>query len=357
MLDQFKIRLKSFPLVFSFLKQIQQALYILGDSLKEPGFLLQSKRNLKGVDLLIIAGSQQLIDYVAGGPWGHPYTIFKWVLLARANNTKVAFVSCGAGPIQSALSKFFIRTSLSLASYRSFRDEVSRKCIKELGGPGQDHVFPDLVYSLYINHGKSDTVSSTSRHIVGINPVPFFDAEGWVGGGARAYEVYIEKLVSFASWLVDRGYAILFFPTQLRADPPVIDDLRRLIKLNSNPNIEQNIIDFPIHSFGDLLSALSMTDLIVATRFHGIVIPYLLNKPILGIAYANKTDALMEQMGQREYGLDILHFNVESLQERFISLESKKDENKRIIAQRVSSHRESLEIQYKEIYKLLKHEK
>ena len=26
---------------------------------------------LKGVDLLIIAGSQQLNDYVAGGPWGY----------------------------------------------------------------------------------------------------------------------------------------------------------------------------------------------------------------------------------------------------------------------------------------------
>ena len=332
-------------------------MYMLADSLKEPGFLLQSNRNLKGVDLLIIAGSQQLIDYVAGGPWGHPFTIFKWVLLARANKAKVAFVSCGAGPIQSALSRFFIRTSLSLASYRSFRDEVSRKCIEELGGAGQDHVFPDLVYSLCINHWMSDAVSSTPRRIVGINPVPFFDAEGWVGGGARPYEIYLEKLVRFASWLVDRDYAIMFFPTQLRADPPVIADLQRLMKQNCNSNIEKNIIDYPIDSFSDLLSALSMTSLIVATRFHGIVIPYLLNKPILGIAYANKTDALMEMMGQREYGLDILHFTVESLQERFISLESKMEENKRLIAQRVSSHRESLELQYNEIFKLLESDK
>ena len=65
----------------------------------------------------------------------------------------------------------------------------------------------------------------------------------------------------------------------------------------------------------------------------------------------------MEMMGQREYGLDILHFTVESLQERFISLESKMEENKRLIAQRVSSHRESLELQYNEIFKLLESDK
>ena len=46
----------------------------------------------KGIDLLIIAGSQQLIDYI-GGPWAHSYTLFKWTLLAKAVNAKVAFVA------------------------------------------------------------------------------------------------------------------------------------------------------------------------------------------------------------------------------------------------------------------------
>ena len=53
--------------------------------------------------------------------------------MARARGAKIAFVSVGAGPISSSLSKLLFRWSLSLASYRSFRDEGSRKLIESLG--------------------------------------------------------------------------------------------------------------------------------------------------------------------------------------------------------------------------------
>lgn len=353
LLDRIKIKLKSFPLFFSFLKRIQKIWYVLVVSLKELPFILQSYRNMRGIDLLIIAGSQQLIDYVAGGPWGHPYTIFKWVLIAKANKTKVAFVSCGAGPINTILGRFFIRFSLSLANYRSFRDELSKKCVEHLGCADKNFVFPDLAYSLCINESVLDLSSSSHQLVVGINTIPFFDAQGWVGGGAHAYEIYIGKLICFALWLIQRDYKILLFPTQLRADPPVIEDMRRLISNNTKLDIEKNFIDFPVHSFTDLITAISMMDIVVATRFHGVVIPYLLNKPVLGIAYAKKTNELMKQMDQDEYALDILKFNMNLLHERFISLESKKEENKRKIAQWVKTNREALDYQYDLVFGLL----
>lgn len=353
LLGQVKIRLKTVPLVYLFLKKIQKIWHVLRASLKEPGFLLQCYRNLKGVDLLIIAGSQQLIDYVVGGPWGYPYTIFKWVLIAKAQKTKVAFVSCGAGPIQSPLGRFFIRTSLSLANYRSYRDEVSRKCIEQLGVFGHNPVFPDLVYGLCVKERAPDAHSSIAQPVVGINPLPFSDPQYWVGGSARNYEIYIREIANFALWLIQRGYAVLFFPTQLRVDPPVIEDIRIYMNKSSTLDIEKHIIDYPIHSFDDLTSAISMTDMIIATRFHGVVFSYLLNKPVLGIAYANKTNDLMEQMGQAEYALDILQFELKSLQERFISLESRKTAIKREIAQRILTHRQALDVQYDQVFRLL----
>jgi len=353
LVGQVKIRLKTFPLVYLFLKKTQTIWHVLGASLKEPGFLLQCYRNLKGVDLLIIAGSSQLIDYVAGGPWGHPYTVFKWVLIAKAHKIKVAFVSCGAGPIQSSLGRFFIRTSLSLANYRSYRDEVSMKCIEQLGVVGHNPVFPDLVYSLCVKETVQHANSSIARPIVGINPLPFLDPQYMIGANAGNYEIYIRKLADFASWLIQRGYAVLFFPTQIRADPPAIEDIRIYMNKSSTLDIEKHIIDYPVHSFDDLTSAISMTDMIIATRFHGVVLSYLLNKPVLGIAYANKTNDLMEQMGQAEYALDILQFELKSLQERFISLESRKTAIKREIAQRILTHRQALDVQYDQVFRLL----
>jgi len=353
-LERVKDGLKRVPLVYRFLRKIPQIFNILGASLKEPGFLLQCRRNLKGVDLLIVAGSQQLIDYVAGGPWGHPYTLFKWALIARAQKTKIAFVSCGAGPIQTPLGRFFIRTALSMANYRSYRDELSKACVEQLGVSGSDPVFPDLVYSLRVGEtAAGDNISPGARPVVGINPLPFLEPRYWVGGSAQNYEMYTGKLADFALWLVQRGYAVLFFPTQLRADPPVIKDIRTLMNKRGIPELEKNIIDYPVRSFDDLTSAISMTDMIVATRFHGVVLSYILNKPALGIAYAGKTNDLMEQMGQGEFALDILQFDLKSLQEQFVVLESRKTEIKKKLTQRISAHRQALDVQYERLFKLL----
>jgi polysaccharide pyruvyl transferase WcaK-like protein len=353
LLGQVKIRLKSFPLVYFFLKKIQKIWHVIGASLKELRFLLQCYRNLNGVDLLIIAGSQQLIDYIEGGPWGHPYTIFKWVLIAKFQKTKVAFVSCGAGPIQSSLGRCFIRTSLSLADYRSYRDEVSRKCIEQLGVLGHNPVFPDLAYSVCVKERVPDAHPSIAQPIVGINPLPFLDPQYWVGASDRNYKIYVREIANFALWLIQRGYAVLFFPTQLRADPPAIEDIRIYMNKSSTLDIEKHIVDYPIQSFEDLTSAISMTDMIIATRFHGVILSYLLNKPVLGIAYANKTNDLMEQMGQAEYALDILQCELNSLQQRFISLESRKTAIKREIAQRIWGHRQALDVQYDRVFRLL----
>src|SRR5437867_6151564 len=114
---------------------------------QELAFLARSYRTLRGTDLVLVAGSGQLNDYW-GGPWAFPFTLLKWSLLARASGAKMAFLSLGAGPLQTPLGKFFIKQALRRAHYRSYRDEDSRRCIAALGVPGEHLVVPDLVFSL-----------------------------------------------------------------------------------------------------------------------------------------------------------------------------------------------------------------
>jgi polysaccharide pyruvyl transferase WcaK-like protein len=52
----------------------------------EFSFLIESRRVLKSFDLLIISGGGQLTEW--GGPWAFPYTLFKWVMLARSADVK-----------------------------------------------------------------------------------------------------------------------------------------------------------------------------------------------------------------------------------------------------------------------------
>jgi polysaccharide pyruvyl transferase WcaK-like protein len=347
-----KTVLKKYQFLYAVLRRMKDSGLTFLGIIAELRFLIRCYRNVKGIDLFIVAGSQQLIDYV-GGPWEHSYNVFKWVLLAKAAKAKIVFLSVGAGPVRSTLGKFFVRKSLDLASYRSYRDETSQKVVQELGLSGEDGVFPDLVYSLQINAGSSSSGGDETLPIVGVNPVPFFDGQYWEGASPHEYAAYIGKLASFALWVTQRGYRILFFPTQLRLDPPVIADIKNAMQATANGHLEGQFVNKPINSFDDLVSAISMTSIVVATRFHGIVIPYLLNRPVLGIAYQKKTNDLMTQMGQSEYVVDIKSFDVHSLQTRFISLESRSTTIRNQIKERNVAFRHALRNQYDQLLNLV----
>src|SRR5258708_7210685 len=81
-----------------------------------------------------------------GGAWGFPYTIFKWVVLARSAGVRCILLNVGAGPLTRALSKFFVRQALLAADYVSFRDEKSRALVYEIGFTGESRVRPDSAY-------------------------------------------------------------------------------------------------------------------------------------------------------------------------------------------------------------------
>lgn len=350
--ERIKTRLKPFPLIYTLVKRINESLHFFLDSLGELIFLVKSINNLKRINLLIVSGSGQLFDYF-GGPWGNPYTIFKWSIIAKMLGTKVAFVSVGAGPINSSLSKFFIKQALSLASYYSYRDQSSKKLIEELGVPGGNPVFPDLVYSLQLTRIPSVSPPLSSVPLVGINPMPFFDHRYWPESNKCTYENYTRTLALFALWLLQTDHNVLFFHTQLRVDPYVIRDIKLIMASEGGGGYEHRLIDRPILTLEDLIAQISMTDIVVATRFHGILISYLLEKPVLGISYHKKTDDLMAQMGQSEYVLDISCLDLDFLIERFSALESNREIIKHGIEDKILEQRRALEMQYDCVLRLL----
>ena len=92
-----------------------------GILLHECLFLAKSLGIVRCLDILIISGGGQLLDSW-GGPWKFPYTIFKWIILAKLSRLECYFINVGAGPLEHSLSKYFIRCALLLANYISFRD-------------------------------------------------------------------------------------------------------------------------------------------------------------------------------------------------------------------------------------------
>ena len=352
--QRLKIWLKGYSRLFSWLKAIQAMVFIARNCVAEVAFIARGYQQLRGLDLLLITGSQQLNDY-NGGPWAFPYTLFKWSLLARLTGTKVAFLSVGVGPLRSRTGRLLAQRALNLAAYHSFRGRASKRFVEKLGVSGQPVASTDLVYSLRLEAADNSARDKASTRVVAINALPYFDERYWPESNSQVYSRYVSQMANFALWLLNRGYSIVFFPTQLRADPWAIADIREELERlwKGKASSKAKLLDWPTQSIEDLVATISAADFVVATRFHGIVIPFALGKPVLGIAYHSKSTDVMEQMGQRRYALDVNELNLPLLQERFAQLEAEGPSIQREIAGRLATVREDLDQQYDKVFRFL----
>ena len=181
---------------------------------------------LKGTDTLIVPGTGLLTDAFGLLSWG-PYNIFKWSVLAKLRGCRLLFVSVGAGPLHGRLGRFFVKSALALADYRSYRDNSSLEYLKEIGfTPSNDRVCPDLAFSL------PESLIPPVGRVRGGRPVVGL---GLMNSGAmysdstlsrETYRSYMESLVSLATWLLDRGYDVRLLIGEL-GDP--VSEFRRLL--------------------------------------------------------------------------------------------------------------------------------
>ena len=326
---------------------VRTAARLLGAALSEGRHAVASYRVLRATDLVIIAGSAQLMDNW-GGPWAFPFTLFKWSLLAKMRGASVAFASVGVGPLTTRIGRALIRRCLMRADYRSYREDSSRNLVRSLGVSGLDPVVPDLVFSMEQLDGGSQPERGTP--VVGINPMPLFDGSYWPEDDRPAYERYLETLARFADWLLGLGYEADFFPTQLRVDPGTIREIRgRMGRLPGSGRRDAGAM----RSLDDVLAAVRHMDIVVATRYHGTLFPLLLGKPVLSIAYQPKTRDLMRLVGQEQFAIDFRKLDLARLQERFLALVDDQQAFTRTVAQRIREARRALDRQYDRLLALI----
>src|SRR5262249_49356974 len=137
-------------------------------------FLFMCRRIIRSLDILVISGGGQLTE--KDGPWGFPYTIFKWILLARSVGVRCIFLNVGAGPLTSRLGSFFARQALQRSEYVSFRDDESRQLAYKIGFSSESWVCPDCAYGLEIETTTGDKRRG-SQAVVGFAPMPYPDVD------------------------------------------------------------------------------------------------------------------------------------------------------------------------------------
>lgn len=310
--------------------------------------LSRASRFLKNFDMFIVSGGGQLDDYW-GGPFHHPYTLFVWAFLARRHKIPFYIVSVGAGPLNARMSRLFDKWALSLAKYRSYRDADSKRFVKNIVGfDRNDPVYPDLAHSLKVNIEPQKPASD--KPIIGLGPMTYFDPRIWPESDSVIYSNYLNKLADFTTWLIDEGYKIVLFTGEAVHDRWTVDDLLALLNERGVEPSAGQIIDKQIETLEDLLSQLVKTDMVIASRFHGVLLSLRLHKPVVALSYHKKINELMADTGQADYCLSIADFDVESLKERFKCLEANLSEASSEIAQHISTYQAALAEQYRVIF-------
>ena len=108
---------------------------------------VNSIRTLWGTDALVVPGTGllRMLSLSTAGV----HDLFRWSIAARLCRCKILFVSVGAGPLYSRAGRFFVKTALSKADFRSYRDESSLRYLEGISfRAGNDPVYPDLSFSL-----------------------------------------------------------------------------------------------------------------------------------------------------------------------------------------------------------------
>lgn len=312
-------------------------------------FLVRSYRRLKGTDLVIVGGSGQLVDN-EGGPLNHPYNHLKWTILARMVGAKFFFLSVGAGPLLTRFGKWLIKRSLLLSQYRSFRDEYSRQLVESFGVAGPNIVCPDQAFSIVRDEGRAPG-SAGRRPVVGVAPIAYLDPRHWPEVDPVRYRTYVSEMAEVTRWLVDNGYDVLFFHTQVNGDDNVIPDI--LDRLGPSLSAEQrgHISEHPVRWFTDAFDAIAKTDYVIASRFHAVIFSYVMNRTVVAVSYDRKINNAMAAVGQSGFALDIRSFRANEVTDRFTALTAQPEGVRTGIRASVGEFRKQIEQQYDTIFR------
>jgi len=336
--------------VFYLLKATNTVLRLPSDVFRELLFLVSARRKLKSFDLFIISGGGQLTE--KGGPWEFPYTIFKWVVLARSAGVSCMFLNVGAGPLTHPLAKFFVKRALLAADYVSLRDDKSQTLVYKIGFTGESRVCPDNVYALEVAPTNRSPLEARAQPIVGFAPMAYPDRrESPAEKDQIAYNELIRKLAIFASWLVGQSYALTIFGTDIGVDPLAIEDLQLALLSHHGITSSQYVVDHSVKSAHDLLATISGMDYVVTCRFHGVVFAHLFKKPVLAIAHHPKVMDLMTDLELSNYCVDIRDFDLKLLIERFTSMVINTEEIKSRMAASLTRNKQRLRSQFDELFR------
>ena len=299
-------------------------------------------------EAVIVPGMGVLETTVPMRPWKTPYWIFLLSASGSLFGTKVALVSVGANVTNHRLTRRLITTAVRLASYRSYRDIVSREAMQRMGvDTSDDAVYPDVAFALPAPHGYQRVAGS-----VGIGVMDYSGGNDDLDRADALRTNYVEQMKRFGRWLVDNGRPIRVF-TSDTADEPVVQEIAADVRAHRPDLGPSMVVAERAPSLTDLMLQIATVDTVVATRYHNVLYALLLDKPTLALGYAAKHELLMADAGMPRFCLPCETLEAGQMIERFTELENQSAQLTRIISERNAAKARLVDRQFAEMSAVL----
>lgn len=285
-------------------------------------------RIARGLDAVVVPG-MGVLEAGSSRPGAFPSTLLTVCVAARAAGARFALVSVGADRTHRRSTRWLLRLTLRLATYRSFRDVHSRRYASELSQrSAADPIYPDIV----LGRGQP-CVAGRPREgekVVGVGVISyrgaFYDDEPTARDLAAAR--YTDQITEFVAWLLDQSFTV-----KLLVGDEKDYEVAELIcgRLSSHQKASRLEIA-QSESFDDLLTHISQADFVVASRYHNLVAALLLARPLLSVDYKRKNHELMSMVGCQHLSQELTALDLDLLRAQFLDLVRSGEEISSLIA-------------------------
>ncbi|MEU3743065.1 polysaccharide pyruvyl transferase family protein [Streptomyces sp. NPDC032198] len=287
-------------------------------------------------DVVIVPGMGVLEATLPLRPWGFPYSLFLLCASGRLVGTRVALVGVGADTISDRPTRALVRWAARLATYRSYRDVLSRDAMRAMGvNTSRDEVYPDLAFALPTQPASAP--SDTPRPVC-VGVMAFHGGNDDRDRAEEIYRRYLDGTTRFVRALVEDGRPVRLL-TGDACDAPVVAAIRDAV---DSPLVTTS----DAASLADLMKEMAAADTVVATRYHNLICALKVGTPTLALSYAAKSDALMTEMGLAAYRHPAREVDADRLLEQFRELEKRSAELRRTLTERNAVATRRLERQF-----------
>lgn len=257
--------------------------------------IVNSYKTMKELDVIIIGGGGLLMDlYQRGAPLYCTLGV-----MGKLAGCKVIIYGVGAGPINTAIGKMFLKTLVRVADSVSVRDLDSKNLLKSIGVKKEISVIGDPAFSL---SSQSEIVKNNRVKNIGITAVPYYSKNYWPTPNEDKYKLYVDGMAKNIDRILEerKDVKITFYSTKYPQDVKVTEQIFEKLKYKKGVTV----VTDNLHP-EQLLELSSKQDIVIGTRLHSLILSVLTKTPIIGIGYHKKVKDFMKSIGQDQFCIDI----------------------------------------------------